>query len=41
VPIGLILGWLYARSKNNLLACVVCHALINTFPGMLQLKFGK
>lgn len=34
VPLGLLLGWLYARSQN-LLAPIVAHALINSLPGML------
>lgn len=39
VPIGLILGVLYWRSGNNLLACVVLHALVDSFPAMLIFKF--
>jgi membrane protease YdiL (CAAX protease family) len=38
VPMGLILGTLYVRTKNNLLACVLVHALINSLPGMLIVK---
>ena len=41
IPAGIILGSLYLRSGNNLLACAVCHALINLLPGMLQIKFGS
>ncbi len=41
VPIGLFLGILYQRSRGNLPACVVCHALINTLPGMLQIRLGR
>jgi membrane protease YdiL (CAAX protease family) len=40
VPMGLILGALYVRTKNNLVACVLVHALINSFPGMLMIKMG-
>lgn len=40
VPMGLILGALYVRTKNNLVVCVVVHALINSFPGMLMIKIG-
>lgn len=40
IPMGLILGTMYARTKNNLFACIVVHALINSFPAMLQIKFG-
>ena len=40
VPAGIILGWIYVRSKSNLVACVVTHALINSLPGMLHIKFG-
>lgn len=35
VPMGLILGTVYVRSKNNLAACVLVHALVNSLPGML------
>lgn len=41
VPMGLILGALYVRTKNNLVACVLVHALINSFPGMLMIKIGS
>ena len=40
VPMGLILGTVYVRTKNNLVACVLVHALINSFPGMLMIKIG-
>ena len=40
VPMGLILGTLYVRTKNNLVACVLVHALTNSFPGMLMIKIG-
>lgn len=38
LPIGILLGTLYVRSRN-LLACALCHALINLLPGMLQIKW--
>ena len=38
---GLILGAVYVKAKNNLLACIVVHALINTLPGMVMIKFGS
>jgi len=37
---GLILGWLYIKTDNNLIACVVCHALINSLPVTTMIKFG-
>ena len=40
VPMGLILGFIYARTKNNLVACALVHALINSFPAMLFIKIG-
>ena len=40
VPIGLILGAMYSRTKNNLVACILVHAFINSLPGMLFIKFG-
>jgi membrane protease YdiL (CAAX protease family) len=40
VPIGLILGTVYVKSRQNLLACAVLHSLINTLPAMLLLA-GK
>jgi membrane protease YdiL (CAAX protease family) len=40
IPGGLILGTVYARSKNNLLACVIVHSMINALPAMLVIKFG-
>jgi len=41
VPIGLILGTLYVRSRNNLLACVLLHSLINSLPAMTMIKMHK
>jgi membrane protease YdiL (CAAX protease family) len=38
---GLILGTVYVKAKNNLVACIVVHALINTLPGMVMIKFGS
>lgn len=40
ITMGVILGVLYERTKNNLLACVVLHAVFNSVPGMTMLKFG-
>ena len=40
VPMGLILGAMYASTKNNLIACALVHALINSLPAMLFIKFG-
>ena len=34
---GLLLGVVYLRSRNNLLAPVVLHALVNSLPAMAQL----
>ena len=41
VPIGLILGTLYVRTKNNVLACALVHALINTPWAMTMIHFNK
>jgi membrane protease YdiL (CAAX protease family) len=38
IPTGLILGTLYARAKNNLLACIIVHSLVNSLPAMLAIK---
>ena len=38
MPVGLILGTLYVRSQNNLLACVLVHAMINALPAALLLE---
>lgn len=40
IPGGLILGGLYLHSRKNLAACIILHALINTFPAIGLLKFG-
>jgi len=37
---GLILGWLYVRSEDNLVACAVAHSLMNTLPIMTMIRFG-
>lgn len=37
---GVLLGYLYLKSKSNLVACVIAHSLINTFPGMTIIRFG-
>jgi membrane protease YdiL (CAAX protease family) len=41
VPLGLILGTLFVRSRSNLLACAILHALINSLPAMAALKFSS
>jgi membrane protease YdiL (CAAX protease family) len=38
---GLILGAVYAISRQNLLAPMLTHALINALPGMTAIKFGS
>jgi membrane protease YdiL (CAAX protease family) len=38
IPIGLILGVVYVRTKNNLLACIMIHALLDSLPAMLSVK---
>lgn len=40
IPAGLILGGLYLFSGRNLAACVILHALVDTFPAMGLIKFG-
>lgn len=40
VPMGLILGAVYERTENNLLACILIHALFNSLPAMTMIKFG-
>jgi len=40
IPGGLILGGLFIFSRRNLLACVLLHALVDTFPAMGLIKFG-
>jgi membrane protease YdiL (CAAX protease family) len=40
IPLGVILGVLYERTKRNLFACVVLHAVFNSVPGMTMIKFG-
>ncbi|MGD8360420.1 MAG: CPBP family intramembrane metalloprotease [Gemmatimonadota bacterium] len=40
VPGGLILGGLFIFSRRNLVACVLLHALVDTFPAMGLIKFG-
>lgn len=37
VPLGLILGTLFVRTRSNLFACIVLHALINSLPAMASL----
>jgi len=38
---GIILGLVYVLSKSNLLACIIVHTLINSFPAMTMIKFSK
>ena len=40
IPAGIVLGVLYARTKNNLLACIVLHSFINVLPAMTLIKFS-
>ncbi|MEW6213421.1 MAG: CPBP family intramembrane glutamic endopeptidase [Acidobacteriota bacterium] len=40
VPAGLILGAVYARTRN-LFVPVIVHSLINTLPAMTMMKFGE
>ena len=37
---GVILGIVYLRTKNNLVASVLVHALIDLFPAMTMIKFS-
>ncbi len=37
---GLVLGIVYWRSRENLIAPILVHTLINVFPGMTQIRFG-
>jgi membrane protease YdiL (CAAX protease family) len=39
IPAGLILGFVYTRSKNNLLACILVHTLIDLLPAVTMLRF--
>ena len=41
IPAGLILGGLYLYSRRNLLACIILHALVDTFPAVGLIKFGE
>jgi len=40
IPGGIVLGIIYLRARNNLLACVIVHALIDVFPAMTMIKFN-
>ena len=40
IPGGLILGGLYLFSGRNLAACIILHALVDTFPAVGLIKFG-
>ena len=37
MPVGIIAGYLYHKSGNNLAACVILHSFINSLPAMLQI----
>ncbi len=37
---GIVLGLVYWRSRNNLVAPVVVHTLLNTLPAMTLIRFG-
>jgi len=37
---GVVLGVVYIRSKGNLIAVVIVHALIDVFPAMTMIRFG-
>jgi membrane protease YdiL (CAAX protease family) len=39
IPGGLLLGFVYIRTKNNLVASVLVHTMINWLPAMTMLKF--
>ncbi|MHB1390616.1 MAG: CPBP family intramembrane glutamic endopeptidase [Thermoleophilia bacterium] len=41
VLIGIALGAVYEKSKNNLLACVIMHSLLNALPAVAMIKFGS
>ena len=41
IPMGLILGTVYVRTNNNLLASILIHSLVNSLPAMLSIKFGN
>ena len=41
VPMGLILGTVYARSGNNLIPAVIVHSLFDTLPAMASLHIGR
>jgi membrane protease YdiL (CAAX protease family) len=38
VPVGLILGTVYLRTGNNLMASIIVHTMINALPAMLVFK---
>ena len=39
IPAGLLLGFVYVKSKNNLIASILVHTLIDLLPAMTMLKF--
>lgn len=40
IPGGLVLGGLYLLSRRNLVAPILLHALVDTFPAMGLIRFG-
>ena len=40
IPGGLVLGLVYVLTKNNLVASVLVHSLINLLPAMTMIKFS-
>ncbi len=40
IPGGLVLGGVYLYSRKNLLASIILHALINSFPAMGMIRFS-
>ncbi|MHB1326154.1 MAG: CPBP family intramembrane glutamic endopeptidase [Thermoleophilia bacterium] len=39
IPMGIALGIVYEKSKNNLLACVIMHSLFNALPAVAMINF--
>ncbi|MHB8793186.1 MAG: CPBP family intramembrane glutamic endopeptidase [Thermoleophilia bacterium] len=39
IPMGIALGAVYEKSKNNLLACVIMHSLFNALPAVAMINF--
>lgn len=38
IPMGIALGAVYEKSKNNLLACIIMHSLFNALPAVAMIK---